>query len=261
MIKNKLENVTLLGVDCVNFDRLALAMEICQKELEFADVKILTSLEVNHKDAVKIDPIKSIEEYSHFIIRELANFITTSHVLIVQYDGFILNPQAWTDDFLNYDYIGSPWLVDGWSVKNLHFPVGLVGKTVVGNGGFSLRSKKLLDLTQRWALEGRLDESSSEDVSICVHNRKSLEDSGIKFAPVDLAYQFSFERQDPSGSVWSGQFGFHGLNWTDISSWTHKHPEYGIANVPYKKTFFKKIASYLYYKLYLLIFHKSFFQK
>lgn len=43
------------------------------------------------------------------MIKELNKYIETDYVLIVQYDGFILNPKAWMDEFLEYDYIGAPW--------------------------------------------------------------------------------------------------------------------------------------------------------
>jgi hypothetical protein len=44
MSKKKLKGVTLLGIDCINLDKLILAMEICQKDFEFDEVKILSSL-------------------------------------------------------------------------------------------------------------------------------------------------------------------------------------------------------------------------
>ena len=33
----------------------------------------------------------------------------TSHVLVTQWDGFVLDAGAWTDDFLAYDYVGAVW--------------------------------------------------------------------------------------------------------------------------------------------------------
>lgn len=108
-MKKRLDNVTLLGIDCVDVDRLKLAMEICTNNFDFAQVKILTSLAVENKNIIKIEPIDSVEKYSEFILGELDKYVDTSHVLIVQYDGFILNPDSWTDDFLifgeqNYYY-------------------------------------------------------------------------------------------------------------------------------------------------------------
>jgi hypothetical protein len=229
--KRKLETVTLLGIDCVDAQRLSLAMEICQKDFEFANVKLLTSLKASKlKNVVKIKPLNSVEKYSRFVLEELDKYVETEYVLIVQYDGFILNSKVWTDEFLKYDYIGAPWLVADWSVKNFDFPPELMSKLVVGNGGFSLRSKKLLSLTSKLIKKGTIERYNPEDVAICVYYRKLFEDNGIKFAPVKLAKQFSFESEDRLHFTWDGQFGFHGLKWTDISKWAKIHPEYKIEN-------------------------------
>lgn len=231
MNKNKLATVTLLGIDCIDADRLALAMEICQKDFEFAAVKLLTFLPAAKLDnIIKIRPITSTEEYSQFVFSELHKYVDTQHVLIVQYDGFILNPQAWTDEFLHYDYIGAPWLIGDWSVKMFDVPADLLGQRIVGNGGFSLRSKKLLTLTAELDRAGKIGRHDPEDMAICIYQRKLFEDSGVRFAPVDLARQFSFESEDHSHFTWDGQFGFHGLKWTDISKWSEKHPQYQIDN-------------------------------
>ena len=142
-MKKKLETVILLGIDCVDLDRLILAMDICEEKFEFADVKILTSIKSDHENVIPIKHIDSVEQYSKFVLAELDNYVDTEHVLIVQYDGFILNPEAWMDEFLQYDYVGAPWLVDQMFVDMFAFPEKLMGQTVVGNGGFCLRSKKL----------------------------------------------------------------------------------------------------------------------
>lgn len=128
---------------------------------------------------------KSKEEYSKFIINELPGLVTTDHVLIIQSDGFITNPECWMDDFLNYDFIGAPW----------PFP------PYVGNGGFSLRSRKLLE-----ACRGIYEEGVYEDVSICCRHRQELIAQGIKFAPLEVAAKFSRELVPVSGTT----FGFYG---------------------------------------------------
>jgi len=226
MKKRKLETVTLLGIDCVDLDRLVLAMDICQEKFEFADVKILTSIKSDRKNTVPIKPINSLEEYSKFVISELDGCVQTSHVLMVQYDGFILNPEQWTDEFLKYDYIGAPWIVNDFFVNHFHFPKELLGKAVVGNGGFSLRSKKMTSLCAKLAKENAFSQYHPEDLALCVYNRKLIEDNGIKFAPPEVAKHFSFENDDSEREYWDGEFGFHGFKWTDISKWLEKHPEY-----------------------------------
>ncbi|MEI7451631.1 MAG: DUF5672 family protein [Candidatus Falkowbacteria bacterium] len=236
-MKKKLDTVTLLGIDCVNLERLKIAMDICQKDFKFAAVKILTSLPSDDlENIVKIDPIKSTEEYSRFCIERLDEYVDTPHVLIVQYDGFILNSKAWNDEFLDYDYIGAPWLVADWSIKNFNFPSELLGQWVVGNGGFSLRSKKLLSMISELFRDNKFEKYDPEDAAICVYYRQLLEDNGIKFSPVDLAKKFCFEGQNIKNYHWDGQFGFHGLKWTDISKWSKENPEYKIDNPASKKS-------------------------
>ncbi len=44
MKKISLPTVTLLGIDCVNIQRLVLVAKICMQSFNFGDVKLLTSL-------------------------------------------------------------------------------------------------------------------------------------------------------------------------------------------------------------------------
>ena len=80
---------------------------------------------------VRIGRLKSASEYSFFVLKALHEYVETQHCLLVQWDGFVTNANAWRPDFLAFDYIGAPW------------PQFSDGRNV-GNGGFSLRSRKLL---------------------------------------------------------------------------------------------------------------------
>lgn len=228
----KLPQVTLLGIDCVNVERLQAAMDVCQKDIQFGAVKLLTSLPTNDVRLVKIDHIGDVEDYSRFCVEELVKHVDTEHVLIVQYDGFILNADSWTDAFLEYDYIGAPWLVADWSVRDFNFPTHLLGTRVVGNGGFSLRSKKFLEVSAKLVREGKIQRVHPEDVSLCIWNKDLLDAEGISIAPADLAQRFSIEGDD---DVYGKQFGFHGFSWTDIDEWIHKHSEQTLIVNQYKK--------------------------
>ena len=69
----------------------------------------------------------------------------------------------------------------------------------VGNGGFSLRSRRLLRAPTVLGLEFT-DLGTGfphEDGFLCVHYREELEAHGIKFAPVEIAAKFSTELQVP----------------------------------------------------------------
>lgn len=184
-----LPNVSCICVDD-NGQRALDTMNKCCEQVKFAETFILSN-ELNEQGIPKLG---SKEAYSNFILKELHKYIETDYALIVQHDGYVKNYKAWTDDFLKYDYIGAPW----WYKDEMR----------VGNGGFSLRSKKLLQQTA-WFFEKYGKETHPEDHVICRTYRKNFEAMGIKFAPVELAEKFSFEGYMQPGH-WDGQFGFHG---------------------------------------------------
>jgi hypothetical protein len=227
--KLRLPNVTLLGIDCVNLDRLILAARISTASIEFGAVKLLTSIRQPAPfETVFIDPITTIEAYSKFCICDLYRYVDTPHVLIIQHDGFILNPSAWTDEFLAYDYIGAPWAV-GYHRGDVSLkPTG--GPYQVGNGGFSLRSRKFLVNCSKLAGEGAFKRYDPEDLAICADVRDQIEALGMRFAPIALAARFSIEYRFAGSRKWRNQFGFHHFRVTDISRWTKAQPGWGIQN-------------------------------
>lgn len=188
------------------------AAKICMQKIKFGDVKILSNTHVAVKD-INVIKIRNLDklEYCKFSMYDLPSFINTEYCLTFQGDGFIINPELWTNDFLNYDYIGAPWLSE---VKNR-----------VGNGGFSLRSKKFLysaktleynsDIQfQKHIPAGQL--VTPEDWFLCCYSYEKMLDLGVKFADITTAYKFSVEH--PSPEKWYDRFdintyqsfGFHG---------------------------------------------------
>lgn len=146
------------------------------------------------KHLFKFIPGLTLDGYSKFIVKKLHELIETEFVLICQPDGYGRHIEHWTDDFLDYDYIGAP------------FPCGQVG-----NGGLSLRSSRFLCESAR-----RGPPDIAEDAYLCQYERASMEQAGLTFAPVDLALRFSFEHfsfEHPvEGRPWFPQdsWGFHG---------------------------------------------------
>lgn len=180
----QLNEVTLIGVDCVNIERLILACEISRKNVVFGDIKLLTSIPSKHPYTIPIRNLASIRDYSNFMIKDLYYFIETKYALVIQWDGFLLSPSSWKNYFLNYDYIGAPWKDHS-----------------VGNGGFSLRSRALL---RQLAEDDKISNFHPEDFVICKYYRKYLERKGFAFPSEHIALEFSVESQS-----WDGQFGFH----------------------------------------------------
>lgn len=180
-----LPNVTLFAIDRHDKPGITRAVDICAKDIHFGRVVLIT----------EHDMFEGREQYSKFMIQRLSSFVKTDHVLTVHSDGYIQNPSAWDDSWLEYDYIGAPW---PWYKEHM-----------VGNGGFSLRSKKLLDILARTDLT----EFHPEDQIICQNLRPWLEkEFGIKFAPYEVARKFSIEGYGlaPQLNIYDGEFGFHG---------------------------------------------------
>jgi hypothetical protein len=189
-----LPEVTLIAVTSVNVEATIKAIEVCRQTIRFAACKLLTHCapprQVAGVEVVIIPRLTSARAYSHFMLRELADHVPTSHCLVVQWDGHVVNTARWDPHFFDYDYIGASWPQFG------------DGRDV-GNGGFSLRSRRLLDACRDQGFRA----SHPEDVAICRDNRAWLEARGLRFAPRALADSFSAER----ASALDNAFGFHGV--------------------------------------------------
>lgn len=184
---------TLCVVDTQTHALAARAMRLSLAAMDFADALFISDSRTDTGGArhVAIAPLAGRAAYSRFVIKDLLRHIETEHVLLIQWDGYVINPEAWRDDFLDHDYIGARW---GFH-KDAH---------CVGNGGFSLRSRGLLEALQ----DSAIDRFEPEDEMICRLYRPLLESRyGMRFAPPEVADRFSFETTYPQHRP----LGFHGL--------------------------------------------------
>ena len=151
--------------------------------------------------------------YSDFCVHGLNQLCDSSHLLLWQADGFIINPQNWTDLFLQWDYVGAPergvwydvavWMQGLWPDWKNPFDKS---HCVVGNGGFSLRTKKFLEATASLSRTGLT--VKAEDMYLCIERRQELEDMGLFFCPPSLGELFA--RDWGSTEPIDSAFGFHG---------------------------------------------------
>jgi hypothetical protein len=199
-----LSQVTLCAVDCLHPMLAQRALLESARECRFGNIVLFTdSPATRDVPTVSIAPITSMQAYSRFMLKELHRHIQTPWALVVQWDGYVVNPRAWRSEFLEYDYIGAPW------------PHHDDGHTV-GNGGFSLRSKRLMDVMASPEFDATDDQP--EDVVMCRIHRPKLEARhGIRFAPPDVAGRFSYENVLPVEPT----FGFHGA----FNLWRHLDDE------------------------------------
>lgn len=202
----ELPEVTLVAVSSIELPRTLRAIKQSQLGIDFGAVLLVSHCRPHFLSEkvtyVERPRIKSLDEYSRFMLYDLVDLISTDFALVIQHDGFVANPSAWDPTFLNYDYIGAPW------PPNTHFDSD--GNSVeVGNGGFSLRSIKLLSAFNELGLPFTDNGTGyfNEDGQICVYYREALKAHGISFAPVEVARRFSVESDD--NEELNQPFGFH----------------------------------------------------
>lgn len=189
-----LPDVTLCAATSVNLTATVHALEVSLAQIDFAACKLFTDKQVkpDHPGitVVPIARIDSSQAYSDFLLSQMVDHVETSHCLVAQWDGHVLDAQRWRPEFLDYDYIGARW-------------PQFVDDHDVGNGGFSLRSRRLMEACR----EPQFHASHPEDIAIGRLNRLWLEGSGLRFAPPSIADLFATER---TGSL-ETSFGYHGV--------------------------------------------------
>lgn len=182
--------------------RVARVLRYCMRIFEFKEVVLFSFLhpigEILPQSVKLVQiPMLDIDQFNIFVNRIAPSFLfdKADYSMSVHEDGFILNPELWSDDFLEYDYIGARW-ADG----------------VVGNGGFNIESvllaAKKLKLPFYERLTTPFDDRSvlPSDVYLCREHRAALEAQGIRFAPTQVADRFSAEQR----TIAEPTFGFHG---------------------------------------------------
>ena len=188
------KDITYVIIDTMNYELSSYALERSQQRFPVENILIFsdTAAKWSDRDVVLIPEIQSLEDYNKIVFFELPKHLKTSHALMIQFDGYVLFGDRFSDNFLSYDYIGAPWP---------HFQ-----SHNVGNGGFSLRSKALVESVQNFLLPSDLSEA--EDVVVCRYLRSRLEDKcGLTFAPLSFAETFAYEMKRTKLET----FGFHGV--------------------------------------------------
>ena len=215
MSKSNLKNVTLVAVSGIESRGALHALEQSMKNIEYAEVVFIShnkpenlNPKIHFKqckptELVSKDP-KSTKDYSHFMLYSLKDYISSDFVLIVHKNAYVIHPEKWDLEFLKYDYIGAPW-----PPKYLYSQKG--NEVRVGNGGFSLRSKKLLEAPTALGLSFETKKNHTigynEDVILCATYRDELEQAGFVWAPVKTAAAFSKESWCAESKF--RPFGFH----------------------------------------------------
>lgn len=121
---------------------------------------------------------------------------TAPFIFYLEWDAGLCDVTMWRDEFLSTDYIGAIW----WYQD---------GSPNVGNGGFSIRSRRLAEfqasVRSKWP--------SYHDNMLCRDRRKEFESAGFVWASEALANDFAFEGFDRLGFENNlKHFGYHSIH-------------------------------------------------
>jgi hypothetical protein len=214
-----LADVTLVTIETHYHDLASRALDETLKRIPFGKVVTFSDRElIAGAKNIPVTPIGSLRDYCEILLKGMWPYIETSHVIFAQWDAMVHDQTKWTDDYLNYDYIGAVW---PWQPPGQN----------VGNGGFSLRSRKLLDALRYPTISMDPDgpHGVQEDNYIAIVHRKLLEQKfGIKFAPQEVAAQFAYEL-GPYPTT--GSMSFHGF-WNVITLMPRNVVDFFVTNRP-----------------------------
>ena len=213
----KLPSVTLLGIDCVHPLKTIGAMIHSKRQVQFAKAVLVTDandLEVRKlANGWGIELIHHISgsrfDYEWDMLEFTPDYFSTEFCLFQEWDAAVMNARAWTDAFLNYDYIGAPWV--------LHTVPGYPQCTEenrVGNGGFAIKSWKFCKEISKHVDRKNRFQVIHSDGWMCRIMREHMLAKGFKYAPWRLAELFSCEDK-----FYASEFGAHGDATIKMNNW------------------------------------------
>ena len=212
-----MDDVTLVTIETMYHGLAKRAMEETLSRVPFKHAMIFSDQDfLPGAKHVKIEHGNMLS-YCNLLLKGMLEHVETPYVIFQQWDAMVHDGSRWRDYFLLNDYIGAvwPWRPHGQNV---------------GNGGFSLRSRRLLEALQAPHIQidpNDPEHGIQEDNYIAIKHRAELEAKGMVFAMAPVANQFSIELA-PEGY---GAMAHHGL-WNVVQFMPRDVAEYFIANCP-----------------------------
>ena len=199
-MKLQLPQVTLIAVTSVKIYETIRALTYSMQGIDFGEVVLVTHKKpfglpkgITYKHT---DRLTDIDRFNYLIAYELGSYVNTDYVILVHYDGFIVHPEMWRKEFLDYDYIGSPWPLPTAEHSTYYDANGNICR--VGNS-VSLRSRRFLNYPKEAGFEWKpaADGFYNEDIFLCCMNKVKFEEAGMRFAPIEVARLFGSEHTIP----------------------------------------------------------------
>lgn len=211
-----INDVTLVTIETMYHDLAKRSMEETLSRVPFKHALVFSDQDfLPGAKHVKIEHGNMLS-YCNLLLKGMLEHVETPYIIFQQWDAMVHNGSRWRDYFLLNDYIGATW---PWRPHGQN----------VGNGGFSLRSRRLLEALQapHIQLDPNGEHGVQEDNYIAILHRPWLESQGMVFALAPVANQFSIELA-PEGFEAMAHHGF----WNIVQFMPRDTVEYFIQRAP-----------------------------
>jgi hypothetical protein len=175
-----LPSTSLVAIDCASPEATLKALQLSLRDLKVDEAVLFTDRPIAAEGirVVQIPTLAQPVDRARFIFKELIGHVATDRVLMVGWDGFVIEPKRWSSSFQEYDYVGL--------------------------GGFWLGSRALLTALG----DARFDPLAPEHQAITLAYRGELEgDFNLFLADPATTTRFAAGREPQPGV----SFGFYGL--------------------------------------------------
>ena len=207
-MKLHLPDVTLVALDTVCHDLTMLAVKECMDKAQFGAVHIHTNDFAPYQRAeidgahFPIEPFPTVDDAMTYLWYGVPQQVETSHFLMVQWDSGIVSPAQWSDDF---------------SATTMSARRGAGMATLTRSAMAASPCARAASCNTSPSIARNFPLGHPEDGFLCRRYRPLLEQAGFRWAPMDAALRFSFERTGFSGP--DRHFGYHGIfNWPRVFS-------------------------------------------
>jgi hypothetical protein len=196
-----LPDVTLVMIDVQAPELARLSLRDSVQDIRFGEVVVFSDTDLVDKQLSQVaqefrwvptSKWDSLYERVKYFWYAVPDYIHTKFMLEIQWDAWIIDPDMWTDEFLEYDFVGAPW----WYTDGLN----------VGNG-CALRSMKFMRYLQEHQKEFPLKDAREDDLLGRRYRKKLEKEAGLKWPSEQLASRYAFECTRPSHV--SRHFMFH----------------------------------------------------
>jgi Flp pilus assembly protein TadD len=182
----ELPQVTLVCIDSAQPALALAALEQTLNRARFAEAVFVTDRDpgIDALRTIVAPHLDAPADRLRFLARTLPAQLRTSHALLIQWDAFVVNDAAWSDEFLDYDWVGP---IASPAARADEAGVALLSRALIG------------------ALAGVLPGAAESLPAALV--RLAATGNDLRFAPKRLRQRFAFGDDPPNGRP----FAFQGL--------------------------------------------------